>query len=199
MNAIDTARIETGLLIGAEFQLGQETPEPILNPQPTQRGGDALVLVIDDGWTAAPRWREKLARAGDILEAAERDGRPALLITTAAPASGEAMQPGQLMPAADLRPVVAALQPKPWASDRAALVQALVQSRMPDAADVAVVRALGGPAGFDPVDGHTAVPAADRQPLPVPAERGAAHPVLVIVGDRPGRLTRAWPRAPTST
>jgi aminobutyraldehyde dehydrogenase len=33
MNAIDTARIETGLLIGAEFQLGQETPEPILNPR----------------------------------------------------------------------------------------------------------------------------------------------------------------------
>lgn len=110
--------------------------EPILNPQPAQRGGDALVLVIDDGWTAAPRWREKLARAGDILEAAERDGRPALLITTAPPANGEAMQPGQLMPAADLRSVVAALQPKPWASDRAALVQALLQSRMPEAADV---------------------------------------------------------------
>ena len=33
MNAIETARIETGLLIGAEFQLGQETPEPILNPR----------------------------------------------------------------------------------------------------------------------------------------------------------------------
>lgn len=110
--------------------------EPILNPQQAQRSGDALVLVIDDGWTAAPRWREKLARAGDVLEVAERDGRPALLITTAAPANGEAMQPGQLMPAADLRPVVAALQPKPWPSDRAALVQALLQSRMPEAADV---------------------------------------------------------------
>jgi len=110
--------------------------EPILNPQPAQRDGDALVLVIDDGWTAAPRWREKLARANDILDAAERDGRPALLITTAAPANGGQMQAGQLMPAAELRPVVAALQPKSWPSDRAALVQALVQSRLPDSADV---------------------------------------------------------------
>ena len=110
--------------------------EPILNPQAVQRDSQALVLVIDDGWTAAPRWREKIVRADAILEGAERDGRPALLVTTAAPASGEAMQPSQLMPAADLRPLVAALQPKAWASDRAALVQALLQARLPESADV---------------------------------------------------------------
>lgn len=110
--------------------------EPILNPQAAQRDGNALVLVIDDGWTAAPRWREKLARASDVLDSAERDGRPALLITTAAPASGEPLQAGQLMPAADLKPMVAALQPKAWPSDRAALVQALQQARLPESADV---------------------------------------------------------------
>lgn len=110
--------------------------EPILNPQAVQRDGEALVLVIDDGWTAAPRWREKIARADALLESAERDGRPALLITTAAPANGEAMQPSQLMPAGDLRPLIATLQPKAWASDRAALVQALQQARLPDSADV---------------------------------------------------------------
>ena len=110
--------------------------EPILNPQAARRDGDPLVLVIDDGWTATPRWREKLARASDVLESAERDGRPALLITTAAPANGEPLQPGQLMPAADLRPVIAGLQPKAWPSDRAALVQALMQARLPDTAEV---------------------------------------------------------------
>jgi hypothetical protein len=110
--------------------------DPILNPQAVQRESHALVLVIDDGWTAAPRWREKIARADTLLESAERDGRPAVLITTAPPASGEAMQPSQLMPAADLRPVVAALQPKAWASDRAGLVQALLQARLPESADV---------------------------------------------------------------
>ncbi|MBS4046339.1 MAG: DUF4159 domain-containing protein [Alphaproteobacteria bacterium] len=110
--------------------------EPILNPQATQRDGQALVLVIDDGWTGAPRWREKLARADDLLEVAERDGRPAVLITTAAPSNGEAMQPSLLMPAAELRPIVAGLQPKSWASDRATLVQALLQARLPESANV---------------------------------------------------------------
>jgi hypothetical protein len=110
--------------------------EPILNPQPTQRDGQALVLVIDDGWTGAPRWREKLARADALLEMAERDGRPAVLLTTAAPVNGEAMQPSLLMPAAELRPIVAGLQPKAWFSDRAALVQALLQARLPETANV---------------------------------------------------------------
>lgn len=110
--------------------------EPILNPRAVQRDGNALVLVIDDGWTAAPRWREKIARADSLLESAERDGRPALLLTTAAPANGEAMQPSQLMPAAELRPLVQALQPKAWASDRAALVQALLPVRLPENAEV---------------------------------------------------------------
>ncbi|QDO98094.1 DUF4159 domain-containing protein [Ferrovibrio terrae] len=110
--------------------------EPILNPQVAQRDSQALVLVIDDGWTGAPRWREKLVRADTLLEAAERDGRPAVLITTAAPANGEAMQPSLLMPAADLRPIVAGLQPKAWTSDRAALVQALLQARLPESANV---------------------------------------------------------------
>lgn len=110
--------------------------EPILNPQVAQRDNQALVLVIDDGWTGAPRWREKLVRADTLLESAERDGRPAVLITTAAPANGETMQPSLLMPAAELRPIVAGLQPKAWASDRAALVQALLQARLPESANV---------------------------------------------------------------
>jgi hypothetical protein len=110
--------------------------EPILNPQTAPRDGQALVLVIDDGWTATPHWREKLARADDLLETAERDGRPAVLVTTAAPVNGEAIQPGQMMPAASLRPIVAGLQPKAWMSDRAALVQTLLQARLPESADV---------------------------------------------------------------
>ncbi|WP_300302992.1 DUF4159 domain-containing protein [Ferrovibrio sp.] len=109
--------------------------EPVLNPQTSQSNNAALVLVIDDGWTATPRWRERLNRADAVLESAQRDGRPALLITTAAPASGEAVQPGPLMPAGDLRPVVAALQPKAWSSDRAAVVQALIQARLPESAE----------------------------------------------------------------
>ena len=108
---------------------------PVLNPQTAQRGDAPLILVIDDGWKAAPRWRDRLLRADDLLQQAEREGRSALLVTTAMPASGEAMQPGQLMPAGELRSLVSALLPKAWDSDRAALVQALQQSRMPEEAE----------------------------------------------------------------
>ncbi|MFN4309182.1 MAG: DUF4159 domain-containing protein [Ferrovibrio sp.] len=109
--------------------------EPVLNPQTSQNDDRPLVLVIDDAWTATPRWRERLGRADAILESAQRDGRAAMLLTTAPPVGRETIQPGQLMPAGDLRPVVAALQPKPWPSDRAAAVQALNQARLPENAE----------------------------------------------------------------
>src|SRR5690606_16046277 len=108
--------------------------EPVLNPQTAERKAGPLLLVIDDGWTAAPRWRDRLVHADNALERAERDGRPAMLITTAPDgASGDV--PRRLMPAAELRPVVAALQPKPWASDRDALLQELLRDTMPEDAE----------------------------------------------------------------
>ena len=37
--------------------------EPLLNPDRARLASGPLVLVIDDGWTAAPRWRERMERA----------------------------------------------------------------------------------------------------------------------------------------
>lgn len=110
--------------------------EPILNPQSAQRSSGPLVLLLDDGWTAAPRWRDRLVLADNALERAEREGRPALLITTAPASDGALTLPGPMMPAAELRPVVAALQPKAWTSDRAALLQNLLDARLPQDAEV---------------------------------------------------------------
>lgn len=123
------------LFIAALVILG--LAEPLLNPDRARIATGPLVLVIDDGWSAAPRWRVRIARAEALLERAEREGRGAMLITTAPPANAEPIAPGALMPAADLRPLLAALQPKPWASDRAALVQALQGAKLPDDAEVA--------------------------------------------------------------
>ncbi|HEX6958264.1 MAG TPA: DUF4159 domain-containing protein [Ferrovibrio sp.] len=110
--------------------------EPILNPQVAQRHSGPLVLVIDDDWTAAAHWREHLAYADNVLDRAEREGRPALLVTSAPPENAETEQVSQLMPAGELRPTVAALQPKAWRSDRAALVQTLRGAKLPDSAEV---------------------------------------------------------------
>jgi len=110
--------------------------EPLLNPEGRRTASGPLVLVIDDGWTAAPQWRIRLDRADAMLERAEREGRPALLLTTAPPSSAEAPDPGKLRPAAELRPILAALQPKPWATDRAMMVRALGQARLAENAEV---------------------------------------------------------------
>ena len=50
--------------------------EPLLNPDRSRISSGPLVLVMDDGWAAAPRWRERMARAEALLERAEREGRP---------------------------------------------------------------------------------------------------------------------------
>ncbi len=99
--------------------------EPLLNPDRGRINGGPLVLVLDDGWAAAPHWRDSKARAEALLQRAEREGRPALLLTTAAPANGEPHRIGDLLPAADLRPQLAALQPKAWTTDRAGLLRVL--------------------------------------------------------------------------
>jgi hypothetical protein len=109
--------------------------EPVLNPQATQRSEGPLILVVDDGWTATPRWRDRLAHADSILERAEREGRPAILVTTA-PNGNDMTQISRMMPAAELRPIVAALQPKAWMADRTALLQSLIQAQLPGEAEV---------------------------------------------------------------
>ena len=47
---------------------------PVLNPLPavTAREG-ALLIVLDDGWPAAPGWERRIAAAARRIEAAERN------------------------------------------------------------------------------------------------------------------------------
>lgn len=109
--------------------------EPVLNPERTSAARGPMVLVIDDGWMAAPHWSKRAERAESALQRAEREGRPVALLTTAPTADGE-MAIGKLMPAADLKPQLAALRPKPWATDRAALATALGNAKLTENAEV---------------------------------------------------------------
>lgn len=110
--------------------------EPLLNPDRARIVSGPLVLVVDDGWSGAPRWRDKIERGNALLERAEREGRAAMLITTAAPANGEPMQPGTLLPAGEVRPLLNGLQPKSWPSDRAQLAEVLTKAKLPENAEV---------------------------------------------------------------
>jgi hypothetical protein len=104
---------------------------PLLNPQARLAGAGPVVLVIDDGWTAARDWSRRQAAALGILAEAEREDRPIVLVTTAPFASDEPAPPLAPVRAADARAAVEALQPKPWPGDRRAALRRLQAMALP--------------------------------------------------------------------
>lgn len=144
---------------------------PLVHPgQPLARAGGPLAVAVDDGWASARDWAERKAYLDEVLARAERADRPVVLITTAPPADGAPLASSGLVPAARARALVQALEPKPWAVDRAAaarLVAALPRDRSMaavwladgldagDGADFArALQSLGG--GLEIVTGRTA-------------------------------------------
>jgi len=98
---------------------------PVLDAGAALPGSGAVLLVIDDGWAGASDWAARLRAAAGVVDRAERDGRPVALLTTAPGELGEAPQASAPSPAAELRPRLAALKPKPWNVDRPAATRAL--------------------------------------------------------------------------
>ncbi len=81
-------------------------------------GGGPALLVFDDGWASGPDVAARLAAAGAVLDRLERAHRTVALLTTAPTPDGHAPAQTADMPAALLRPDLAALQAKPWPVDR---------------------------------------------------------------------------------
>jgi hypothetical protein len=89
-----------------------------------------VMIVLDDGWAAAHGWEQRKEAAQALIDRAERNGRQVILATTAPQASapGFGFTP---MPPATARTQLAALEPSPWPSDRAAAAERVRQSDMP--------------------------------------------------------------------
>ncbi len=106
------------LLLGALAVLA--LAHPVLHPATDLSDGGPVMLVIDDGWAAAPNWSLRQQTALTLVERAKRRQRPVLVLTTAPPAAGGPIQSSGLLQAAEAEPIIRALQPKPWSTDRAA-------------------------------------------------------------------------------
>ncbi len=118
---------------------------PVLDAGAQLPGSGAVLLVIDDGWAAARDWPRRMLAANTALDRAERTGRPVALLATAAAETATPPRATAAMPAADLRPLVEALRPKPWNPDRAAAATAAAASTASSV--VAISDGLtGGPA-----------------------------------------------------
>jgi len=80
---------------------------PVLNPDWDLTGEGPIILVMDDGWAAAPEWQNRLDRAATLLQTADRANRPVHLILGAPPADGNPLEPHRLLSAHDAQEVIA--------------------------------------------------------------------------------------------
>src|SRR6202035_2398840 len=54
---------------------------PIWNPlSPGEGGGGPLLVIMDDGWTAAPTWDQRVAAAIERIDAAAHQGRASAVV-----------------------------------------------------------------------------------------------------------------------
>lgn len=92
---------------------------PVWRPAPEAGGSAAgpLALILDNGWAGGPDWALRQKAAEDAIAAAARDGRAVILAATA----DGTRQDLAAAPAAKAHERLAALAPRPWAGDRAAL------------------------------------------------------------------------------
>jgi hypothetical protein len=110
--------------------------EPVLHSDAALPGGGPVLLVIDDGWSAARDWPARQRLLAELLTRAERQDRPVVVVTTAPVAtpggggSSAVRSPvAGPMAAADARRLVQGLEPQPWPEDRAAALAALKAQR----------------------------------------------------------------------
>jgi hypothetical protein len=94
---------------------------PVLNPLPaaTVREG-SLLIVLDDGWPAAPGWERRIAAAASRIAAAERNSR-----LTAVVATSEAGRDIVPLDAAKAQDRLRALKPVPFVPDRLPVLSAI--------------------------------------------------------------------------
>ncbi|MGF1629920.1 MAG: DUF4159 domain-containing protein [Kiloniellaceae bacterium] len=110
--------------------------QPLLNPTARLAGSGPLVLVVDDGWSAARFWPTRQAAAADLLAQAEREDRPVMVLTTAASEQDSPPEASGLLSAAEARRLLQGLKPKPWPADRSAALAAVRDLDLPGAANV---------------------------------------------------------------
>ncbi|MFX7772409.1 hypothetical protein ABTJ87_19975, partial [Acinetobacter baumannii] len=83
---------------------------PIWNPQTgVAAGKQPLVILLDDGWSAASSWDARIKAADELITNADSDRRGVALVPLSEPARDIT-----LMPAGAARVALRQLAPKPY-------------------------------------------------------------------------------------
>jgi hypothetical protein len=96
---------------------------PLYNPNPAALpGGEPLLIVVDDGWAAASRWKARQNLMLEALRQAETEKQPVYLVSASKLPPGWRPEP---MSAEKARGAIALLTPSPTPVDRVRFAQAL--------------------------------------------------------------------------
>jgi hypothetical protein len=152
--------------------------EPVLNPQSASavKGTGPVVIAVDNGWSASSTWAERLAMVERLIDEAESESRPVAVFGTAATTRAPVVK---LEAPVDARATAAALEPQPFAPDRAALVPALDAALKMASANAASVVWLS-----DGID-HDGKAASFAEALAKSAGEGSFALVDVATGSEP--------------
>ena len=107
--------IRTLAVLAAILGLSQPVYAPGARSGETAEQGPILI-VVDNGWPAAPRWNELTNAASATLDAGDRDTAVHMLLTAPQQLNPD---PAVRLSKADLGKRIGTLQPQPWGSDRA--------------------------------------------------------------------------------
>lgn len=100
--------------------------DPVMNQRESMQQSP-LVVVVDDGWAAAPQWTQRQSALIRLLEGAVREKRPVMLAMTAPTQAGieDALS---YAPAGEALALARAMTAKPWSTKRSTLLQRLEAS-----------------------------------------------------------------------
>ena len=177
---------------------------PLLNAGSDLPGSGPVLLIVDNGWAAAHDWPARQTVMRETIDRAERQGRTVILAPTASAAPGAAPAPSGLLRPAEARGLAEAMQPHPWPTDRAALVDALGNLEIEGSAySVWLSDGLGGPAAVELADavqrlggGETRVPASGGTALLLrPPSTEGADLLATLHRSQPAGERDVWVRA----
>ncbi len=111
--------------------------DPVLNPnrETALTGSGPVVLVVDNGWSAAAHWGARTSMVERLITEAEGQSRPVMIVPTAVVSKGTGLK---IEAPKAARSTAAALQPQPFGPDRAAAAQAMADA-LRGAGDATVV------------------------------------------------------------
>jgi Domain of unknown function (DUF4159)/Aerotolerance regulator N-terminal len=98
--------------------------DPVLNPnrETALKGTGPVVVVVDNSWASAARWAERTRMIDRLISEAESRNRAVVIAPTASATKGVQFR---IEPPAAARSTAAALQPQPFAPQRAETAAAL--------------------------------------------------------------------------